>query len=42
MGRIFFKELIEMGRSAVIYIKSFIKSGSKIKKLLGEGRYIDT
>jgi hypothetical protein len=33
--------IVEMGSGAIIYIPSFIKIGSAIKKLMGEG-YTDT
>jgi hypothetical protein len=37
----FIKYAVEMGSGAIIYIPSFIKTGSDIQKLIAEG-YIDT
>jgi hypothetical protein len=36
------KHAIEIGSGAMIYIPSFIKIGSGIQKLMGEGAFTDT
>jgi hypothetical protein len=35
MGGIFFKQAVEMGSGAVIYVPSFIKIGSGVQRLTG-------
>jgi hypothetical protein len=36
------KYVVEMGSGAIMYIPSFIKTGSGIQKLMGGGGYTDT
>jgi hypothetical protein len=36
------KYAVEMGSGVMIYISTFIKTGSGIQKFMGEGGYTDT
>jgi hypothetical protein len=38
----FMKWAVEIGSGALIYMPSFIKIGSRIRKLMGEGGYTGT
>jgi hypothetical protein len=40
--KVFMKYAVEMGSGAMIYIPSFIKTGSAIQTLMGRGEYRHT